>query len=82
VNREMLAVLLIQFEIRPYAYDLYWRGTESEVYAIAHEQDGWHVFYAERGIRTGERVHAAEADACDDLLMRIGKDPLTRSDRQ
>lgn len=67
------------FEVRPYTYDLFWTGTQSEVYSMTRESDGWHVFYAERGIRSGERVYASEADACDDLLIRVATDPLTRS---
>lgn len=79
MTRNDLLNLLDQFEVRPDSYDLFWRGAEDEVYSIAHEADGWHVFYYERGLRRTERTHPSEAAACDDLLQRIAIDPLTRS---
>lgn len=62
-------------------YDLSGRGEGDEAHVITHEEDGWHVFYSERGLRTAERVFATEDKACDEVLLRIARDPLTRADR-
>ncbi|MFZ4516160.1 MAG: hypothetical protein ACOYN3_07605 [Acidimicrobiia bacterium] len=79
MNRKFLTQLLHRLEIHPYSYDLYWREGEDAVYGISHEGDGWHVFFADGTTRTDERVHATEGEACEDLLVRIARDPLTRS---
>ena len=79
MDREFLSRLLDRLEVRPYSYDLYWRESAEAVYGVTQEDDGWHVFFAEGSVRTDERVHVSEGDACDDLLLRIARDPLTRS---
>jgi hypothetical protein len=79
MNREELAIVLAQFDVRPNSYELFSQGNEDEVYAIANENDGWKVFYCERGTRTAERTFLSEAEACDDLPFRIATDKLTRS---
>ena len=48
---------------------------------ITHEKDGWRAFYSERGLRTSERVFPTEDRACDEILLRIARDPLTRANR-
>lgn len=76
MNREVLSELLHLLGFSAQSYDLYWRGEtvdDWEVGAMTHEPDGWHVFYAERGERTSERVHATESDACEDFLFWTAK---------
>jgi hypothetical protein len=79
VNRLDLERLLNLFEIRTDVYDLSGRDEGDEAHVITHEKDGWHVFYSERGIRTSERVFPIEDQACDEILLRIARDPLTRA---
>jgi hypothetical protein len=50
-----------------------------ERYTILYEDSQWHVFYSERGNRNSESIYDTEADACDDLLFRIAKDPTTHT---
>jgi hypothetical protein len=40
---------------------------------------GWVVFYAERGLRTGERCFETEDEACRFMLDRLLADPTTTS---
>ena len=77
MNRQQLERVLNAFEVRPDAYDL--QGDADEAYCIAKEADGWHVFYSERGLRSGDRLFRTEGDACDVLLELIARDPLTRA---
>lgn len=77
MNRQQLERILNAFEVRPDAYDL--NGDADEAYCLAYGPDGWHVFYSERGLRTGDRVLDTEAAACDLLLEMVARDPLTRS---
>ena len=53
-----------------------------EVYRLQRisdsDGDGWQVYYAERGQRTGLKVFRSESDACAEMLRRILHDPLTR----
>ena len=41
----------------------------------------WAVYYAERGLRSGERLFVTEHDACSYLLDVVLKDPTTRRSR-
>lgn len=81
MKRLDLERLLNLFEIRTDVYDLSGRDEGDEAHVITHEQGGWHVFYSERGIRTLERVFPTEDQACDEILLRIARDPLTRANR-
>jgi hypothetical protein len=40
--------------------------------------NGWRIYYCERGVRTGEKAFAIEAEACDYFLERMLRDPLVR----
>lgn len=48
-------------------------ATPDECYCLLREASVWHVFYSERGLRTGEKVFVSESEACQyllDLLIR------------
>jgi hypothetical protein len=53
-----------------------------EVYRLApiHDilGDGWEIYYAERGGKTGQLVFRSESEACGEFLRRILQDPTTR----
>lgn len=53
-----------------------------EVFRIQRVQDilgeGWEVYYSERGNKNDCLVFRSEAEACDELLRRILRDPSTR----
>jgi len=40
--------------------------------------DGWEIYYAERGCKTGQLVFRSESEACSEFLRWILRDPTTR----
>jgi hypothetical protein len=48
--------------------------------ALVMEGQGtaWVVYYAERGLRSGERSFESEDEACRFMLDRLLRDPTTR----
>lgn len=56
-------------------------GPANEAYVFEPQALGWSVYYAERGLRSGERLSASEHDACAYLLDIVLKDPTTRRSR-
>jgi hypothetical protein len=60
---------------RSYAFD---SPNPEEQYVLKETSEGWSVFYAERGLRRGEKIHSNEDEACRDLLERILRDSTTR----
>jgi hypothetical protein len=40
--------------------------------------NGWRIYYSERGLRSGEKVFATEAEACNCFLDMALRDPLMR----
>jgi hypothetical protein len=53
-------------------------GLPPEQYVLALVQDGWSVYYSERGLRSAEMTFAREEEACDELFRRLVRDPTTR----
>ena len=53
-------------------------GFADEALVLEPQALGWTVYYAERGLRSGERLFATEHDACAFVLDRVLKDPSTR----
>lgn len=51
----------------------------NECYRLEDLGHGWAVYYAERGLRSGERHFETEDEACDFLLNRLLSDPSTRT---
>ena len=78
MNKELLDGVLQRFGVDPKFYDLEGQA-QDDAFVLRREGDGWHVFFAERGLRRDESVHATESGACDDLIERISRDPLMRS---
>jgi sugar/nucleoside kinase (ribokinase family) len=63
--------------IDPTAYSLD-GGLPPERYVLSLEEEGWCVYYSERGKRTGETWFDTEDEACSYLLLRLIDDPTTR----
>jgi hypothetical protein len=76
VNRASFAAAVDELRLDEHAYRLF--SEADEAYSLTAESDGWHVFYAERGIRTNEVTYPSEDLALEDLFARLAKDPLTR----
>jgi len=53
-------------------------GLPDEKYVLSPEPDGWSVYFAERGRRLEERRFQTEAEACEDLFLRLRRDLTTR----
>ena len=49
-------------------------GLPNEAFVIEPHNDGWRVFYSERGIRTGELWFEDEEEAVDALLALLASD--------
>lgn len=47
---------------------------ENEAYCLVPQDDGWHVYYSERGKRNAEAVFDSESAACGELLRRLLND--------
>jgi hypothetical protein len=53
-------------------------GVPAERYVLALEDGGWAVYYSERGGRVDVAHFDTEDEACDELLLRLTRDPTTR----
>lgn len=49
-----------------------------DCHVIIQENNGWHVFYKERGQRNDEVVLPDEASACEEILQRVLRYPTNR----
>lgn len=77
MNRVQLREFLDSENVRRDAYSLD-ESWCSECYRLEQVGSAWAVYYAERGLRSGERRFESEDDACDYLLNRLLSDPSTR----
>ena len=77
MNRTRLQELAKQEGIRDDAYSLD-GGLPSERYVLEITEGGWHVYYSERGLRTGIRRFETESEACEYLFETLLADPTTR----
>jgi hypothetical protein len=69
---------LVSMGVRPDAYSLD-GGLPSEAYVIAHDYDGWCVYYSERGTKSSLIRFDNESAACHHLLYLIEQDRSTRT---
>lgn len=53
-------------------------GLPCEQYTLAEDGSHWHVYYGERGQRSGLRTFDSEADALDVLFADLHQDQTTR----
>lgn len=71
---------LRQLGVRQSSYTL-GQAPRDEGYCLIQEDDTYHVFYAERGVRIQERVFSSLNDASEEFLTRIKKDVTVYKDR-
>lgn len=62
---ESLARLLDQEGVRRDAYSLVGERPQDESLCVEVIDAAWHVYYAERGLRSGERTFESEDEACE-----------------
>jgi hypothetical protein len=77
MNRDTLRALLDAEGVAEDQYELD-GGFCDECLCMEELSDVWHVFYAERGLRSGEREFDTEDDACQFMAQRLLADPSTR----
>ena len=77
MNRSELSVAAEREGIVPSAYNLDGAPVE-ETYVLSIELGGWSVYFCARGGRLDESRFDTEDEACDELLMRLVRDPTTR----
>lgn len=80
MNRTSLKALLDAEDVRDDLYGLYGHPGD-ETLCLERLADGWHVYYSERGLRTGERTYSTEHEACEFMASRLLADPSTRRER-
>lgn len=51
-------------------------GFPNEAYSLNLSEDGWEVYYSERGNKTGLKVFTSEERACDYLFSILKDTPL------
>lgn len=78
MNKTELCGILDQQGIDPDSYDLN-GGLLPEKYILEEQAGKWSVYYSERGLQTGKRIFATEAQACLYLLDKLQSDPTTRA---
>ncbi len=79
MNKEQLRTVLITENFNPGSYSL---GDESkdEVLCLRLDENGWCVFYSERGLQTGKKYFPDESSACEHFLDEMRSDPTTKND--
>ena len=77
MNRVGLKRLLDQEGINPNRYALH-GGLPAERYCLEGRDGSWSVYYSERGRKVEERSFNTEAEACEELLRRLRKDPSAK----
>jgi hypothetical protein len=77
MNREALRAELEEKRVDPRSYSLDGEPVD-EAYVLEPRPGSFAVFYAERGLRTGEKVFASEDEACRYLLTLLLQDRTTR----
>ena len=70
---EELKKKLDELNIQQDLYSLMIGGFPNEAYCLIKNEDGWEVYYSERGNKRGTRQFASESDACEYLEERLRK---------
>lgn len=69
-----LAAYLDALGVSPHSFSVRGRPYSDDSIVLDKRPAGWAVFYTERGRETPIAVYENEADACADLLSRVGDD--------
>jgi len=77
MNRNSLRDLLTAERVRTDSYSIDGEPRDESM-CLETTAGGWAVFYAERGLRSGERWFDTEDEACDFLAERLLADPSNR----
>ena len=77
MNRTGLQALLQAENVAEDQYELDGQFCD-ECLCLEELNGSWHVYYAERGLRSGERAFESEDDACQFMARRLLADPSTR----
>ena len=79
MNRKDLQEALQREHIKERCYSLEAKNFDpDEALCLRQEEGHWVVFYSERGLKTGKRAFATEAEACLYMLETLRFDPTTR----
>ena len=54
-------------------YSILIGGFPNEAWCLIKNEDGWEVYYSERGNKRGARQFESEADACEYMEERVRK---------
>ncbi len=77
MNKIELKKRLIEAGIRKDAWSID-EGFSDETYKLEQDNDGWSVYYSERGIKRGLKKFSTESEACDYFLKTVTNDSTTQ----
>lgn len=83
ITREQMAARLTELGISEGSYSLYGTGRQAEGFCMDQLPLGrWVVYWAERGVRSSERIFDDEGEACIELFRRLQQDGSIPADAQ
>ena len=71
MKREELKKELVQAGVPDYMYNLKGIGRTDERLCLEKNENGWMVYYMERGIKTTNKIFESENDACQFLYDQL-----------
>ncbi|MBQ0746315.1 MAG: hypothetical protein KBT82_06600 [Marinobacter sp.] len=79
MNKNDLRDILIKENFKPSAYSLD-DEIKDEALCLRKEDNGWCVFYSERGLQTAKEYFKNESEACEYFIDEMRDDPTTKAD--
>lgn len=77
MDRVELVVLLTSEGVKQSSYT-FDADSAAEQYVLERDDDGWVIYYAERGDKVGRMVFSSESEACSQFAGWLLEDPTTR----
>jgi len=77
MNRQEFAQTVVRMGVPVTSYSLF-GGLPDEKYVLSVEDDAWWVYFADGARRLDEQRFDTEHEACEELLLRLTRDPLAR----
>jgi hypothetical protein len=78
MNIQQLIGELKRLDVNPRSYSIGKMTQLGEDYTVLQVNDGWEVFYNERGNKNTLKVFDTEDEACRAFLQIVLEDPTTR----
>jgi hypothetical protein len=79
MDKNCLRMTLIEEKFNPKSYSLE-NEEKDEALCLRLEDEGWCIYYSERGLQTGKQCFSDEKSACEYFLNEMRSDPTTKAD--